>query len=410
MPRRSGSVVGLVALAAAGCALPGGLGAGRPVGDPGVVRAGFESSAVPVTPGPGPEAIRCLAARHSTAANLLELRRRAVESDPPRRLDRGAGPVWVLRRELLELAALEARNRSAGAALELYHQLAGVEARRELLRLGIADADAALAKAGAIKGSGLAPGRVDEEALRRRRLDLDHDGLELRLARDRLRGELQGLVRLDPGTWPIPPTPASVGPGPAIDPRAAVAVGLARRPDLRLLRRLRSSLDAGALPAARLVLARADPLLAAGPARSLCRLGRGDGAELGAVRRQLDLLLADREQAAAGEIARAAGAVQVRSAQVEVARGQVRSWEADVERAEGRERRGIASFAAALPARAGLLKAREALVGREVDREVAGVLLTKAQGLMAKGCGGCGPAQPPAPAPAPAPPPSMIRP
>ena len=387
MPVRGVMVAGVVALAASGCAHPGAVCAPRPpAADEGVIRAGFEPAAAPIAL--DPEACRCLAAGNATVANLLELRRRADEADPPRRPDRGAGPAWALRRELLHLDALEARNRSAGAALELYHQLAGVEARRERLRLGLADADAALAKAEAIKGRGLAPRRVDEEALRRRRLDLVDADLELAQARDRLRGELQGLIKLR-SEWTVPPLAESAGPETPIDPRAAVAIGLARRPELRLLRRLRACLDAEALPAARLVLARADPLLALGPIRPGCRLGWGRGAEdeLCTVRRQLDLLLADRERAVAEEVARSAGAVRARSAQVEVARAQVRSWEADVARAEARERQGLAPFVEALPARAGLLKAREALVGREVDRKVARARLAQAQGLLAEGCG-----------------------
>lgn len=366
MPRRSGRHIAAALIA---CLLPISGAGGR--------------EAVRVL---GPDDCEALAARNSTAATLLGRKRLEDAPRPSCLLGDRDEAARAVRGELLHLAALEARNRSAGAALELYHRLAGAEARRGLAARGIAEVDEALAQVAAIKGRGLAS-KVDEGALLRRRLEIEGDALDLDLARERLRGELATLLKLGPGPWALGPPTFAADEGPP-DPPSAIALGLACRPELRLLRLLRATLDAGTARAARLVLAEASPILAAGPpaARGLrAMLGHSRGLDdLGALRGQLGVFLADRERAVAEEITQAASAIRVRREQVEVARRLVESWESEVSRAEQRRARGLATFAEAISPRAGLLKARDALVGREVERDLARVRLRQAQGGLGR--------------------------
>ncbi len=342
-------------------------------------------TAAPRTLGPGDCA--ALAAAGSTAANLLDWRRLADAPGPSGRRGDRSDASRAIRAELEGLAALEARNRSAGAALELYHRLAGVEARLGLLRRGIVEVDAAIAEVERIRARGLAA-KVDEAALRRRRRELEGEDLELALARSNLRGSLQTLGKFGPEPWTLAPPPIAeaLELSPAADPAAAVARGLARRPESRLLRLALRTLDSGTAPVARLLLASSDPIAGGTPRGRLglraIRAHSAPDPDLCVLRRQLELYTADRERAVAEEIAQAVRTVRVRFAEVDLARKQVQSWDDEVARVEERTRQGLASFAEALPARAGLLKATEALIAREVDRDVALAKLRQAQGVL----------------------------
>ncbi len=331
--------------------------------------------------------------RNSTAANLLELKRLELltgGSGSSHRCREHAESLPGLEDELLFLAAREARNRSAGEGLELFYRLAGAEAKRCPLRQGIAEADDALAKLEQAKRRGLPP-PVDEGDLRHRRLALLDNELELQLGLGQLNAALRTLIEPPPGDpgriiRPIAPGPS----GEALPDEAnAVAIGLARRPELLALRRLQQALDAETLPAARRALASADPLLGIEPPRSHTRGFRrrkNDESDLAEVRDQLASYAAARERTIAEEIAQAVRNVRARRQQVEVARRQVASWSAEVEKAQARAAQGLASFALALPAKAGLLQARQAQVEHEVAWNVALVKLKQAQGLLADEC------------------------
>ena len=336
---------------------------------------------------------QCLCARNSTAANLLELKRRELltgGSGSSHRCREHAVSLPGLEDELLFLAAREARNRSAGEGLELFYRLAGAEAKRCPLRQGIAEVDDALAKLEQAKRRGLPP-PVDEADLRRRRLALLDDELELQLGLGQLNAALRTLIEPPPGDPGRIIRPVAPGPsGEALPDEAnAVAIGLARRPELLALRRLQQALDVETLPAARRALASADPLLGIEPPRPHSRglrRRKDDESDLAEVRDQLASYAAARERTIAEEIAQAVRNVRARRQQVEVARRQVASWSAEVEKAQARTAQGLASFAVALPAKAGLLQARQAQVEHEVAWNVALVKLKQAQGLLADEC------------------------
>jgi hypothetical protein len=206
------------------------------------------------------------AAHSATAANRLELK--AMEIDTAAARGRPACGsrcgLAALRSEIARLAGWEARSRSAGAARELFYKLAAVEARRALLERGRREIDDDLAKVEGARQRVLAL-TVSDGDLKRYQLTLAGNALELQMTRDELDTRLQTLLQLGPGDAGRPIRPVAV-PGShdePVDEANALAVGLAHRPALILLRRLQQTLSTETLPAVHEVLVAAHALLGA---------------------------------------------------------------------------------------------------------------------------------------------------
>ena len=173
------------------------------------------------------------AVRSATAANLLELK--AMEIDTAAARGRPAcGPgcgLAALRSEIARLAEWEARNRAAGAALELFYKLAAVDARCALLERSRREIDDDLAKVERARQRGLAL-TVSDGDLTRHQLTLASDALELQMTRDALDTRLQTLLQLGPGDAgrPIRPVAVPETHDEPVDEANALAVGLATGP------------------------------------------------------------------------------------------------------------------------------------------------------------------------------------
>lgn len=329
------------------------------------------------------ETCRRRAASNSVLANLLDGERRAIAaaacSDPC-----GA----ALRSDLLALRARDERNRSAGAALELFHRLAEAEAGRDAVRRNLRHVDQALDDIDALRKKGLPVG-VDATSLQRQRIELRERGEETARSLVALNLQLARLVDLDADAaaaiWPTVDWRAEYR---DIDIDEAVARGLAERADLALLRRLDGSPSAAALPAARGTLMQVDPMLGQPnvPAGRLARmLGNQDDAAEAAIRRgQIRLLLADRERAAADEIRQAVTDVDSRYRDVALAKDMLASWNGRLRDVREQRAAGDVGPFVVQSVEGEAMRAEHEIVSAIVALRIADVRLRQAQGRLAE--------------------------
>ncbi len=351
---------------------------------------------------------QCLAARHSSAANLLDRERAELAAAHPGGeacgLQKFLPCHWDarahrLRQLILYYSAMEARNRSAGSALELFFRLAEAEAQSDLLDLTRADLADAIRRGEELQAKGF---RVpaDLATLRRQLIDAEAEHTRLQAGLVELNGRLKGLTGLedlppDEWLWPAVEHPVSYEP---VDVEAAVAVALANRPELLLLRALDQDLDAKTLPVVREYLHSLSGLLGSsgGPAKRLVSavealkaflLGRGGEKALRSG--QIRQLLAERERAVADEVRRAAALLHTKSRLAALSRERVLNQQAQVREAEDKAGRGAGSFLEVMSTRVEWYKARGQLTTDVMGWHTARAQLRMAQGLLAWEC--CGP-------------------
>lgn len=337
---------------------------------------------------------QCRAAAEATLANLFANERQSLGGQRGKLFgDR----LRRLQSTILCYSEAEARNQTAGAALELFYRLAEAEARAELLRESVAALDTALAKSRDLVRQKIMP-QVDYEELLRQRLDLQTDAIQLHQGIERLNAELKvllGVSACDGDEWRIAPVielPEAIA---AVDPAAALAVGVANRPALGLVRILPDVLTMDTLPAARMLLASYNALLGAeNPAKKLkvCAFldmlakalcGR---TELDKYRNQLQLLALEREQAVMKEIRLAAQAVNLARDRVALAQEVVRIRKDKLADVDAKAAKGIASFKDTTTVRLDWLKARSDLAKASSELLTARAKLREAQGLLGREC------------------------
>ncbi len=341
---------------------------------------------------------RCRAVRNAPVAGTLDAERRKLEeSSHPHCPHLPSEQARALRREMLLYTALEIRNRAAGQALEWYHDLAGAEARADLLAEGLAEARSVRDRAEDLLRRGLRL-PVDIEILRRQVIDARLEQALAEVALEQLNSRLRGLVAPD-----LAPTerlwPDLSGPEEIVvptDPEAAVAVGLAYRPELVLVRTVLKHLDRATLAEARLLLRSLNGLLGAEEpgasckcvavlARLLC-LAPSRTDEVEAAHEQLLAYLAQREREVAEEVRLAVAEARGRGPVVVLARERAHRWEVKVDDLKEKSERGMAVFAELATARQEWLKARGEVVKEWVAWRVAAVKVGLAQGVLPLGC------------------------
>ena len=317
-----------------------------------------------------------LAAAASNLANLLDQERDALS----RQSDAaclGPGPkraeLIALQQSILTQSALELRNESAGAALDLYVRLAEAEAKSEVVQASLTDIEGALARTRELRSKGL-KSPVDYETLHRQQLDLLSDQGQLQLQIEQLNTELSRLLGVDLCSgaahfWPAGPWD---GPAGAIDCEAAVAEGLAFRPELVLLGVVSQELNAATLSAAGQLLRSINGLLgmaehsprcpALAKVAELVLHDSGGAEELETRRGQVEHYRAERARVVANEIRQDVRSSGRRARLVALARERARSWEERVQEVEDERARGIASFAEVTTAKLEWLRARGKVV------------------------------------------------
>jgi hypothetical protein len=351
---------------------------------------------------------QCLAAKSSGLANLLtgEARSQSERQGPPSHGHMPSEKRAELFAAVLNYAADDVRNRSAGTALEAYYRLVEAEGKDDLLRASLKELDGLVGQVEDLVAKGLWPAN-DKETPPRLRSESRADQVKLRLQIAQLNEALAFLIGLKSGgdhchIWPterLCVRPAKV------DEEACVATALTYRADLNLLRALLAGLNARTLPVARQVLGGVSPLLSGaatprgpGAALLLAVLACLAGDEVDAVRRQVEDLLAERERQVVREVR---DAVRQVNAQAELigfalerdglARGKARAT-------QERERKGLPVGADLPKARLDANKAAGDLLHEVVDYNLALARLRQTEGLLWLEClSGHGP--PPVPGP-----------
>jgi outer membrane protein TolC len=339
---------------------------------------------------------------HASLANLLDRERAALADRPDRPAvlklfaSHGDERAHRLRLAVLGLAAREDRNRSAGAALELYFRLAEAEAQADLLDRTRADLADALRRSEDLFSKGFRV-PVDRTALRRQQLDAEADRTRLHAALVELNGRLKGLTGLedlppDDWLWPAVDGPPRFEP---VDADAAVSVALALRPELVLLRTVSRELDGKTLPVIRDYLKTLSGLLGHHPepakkleaafeaVRALLTAHAAERALRGG---QVQQLLAERERAVAEEVRRAAANLGTKARLAAISRDRVLNAEARRKEVDDQARRGTASYLEVLTANLEWYKARGQLVSDVAAWHTAAVQLRQAQGLLVLDC------------------------
>jgi len=343
-----------------------------------------------------PNQCQCLAVSGSSLANLFDRERCVVQASADGcrgRLDHGD----CVQLDVLNTAAQEARNRSAADALEHYYHLAEYETKLDLVAGGVTDTDGLLADIGRMRQQGmLIP--LDETQFARERITLVDQRVQLEAGIERVNGQLWpmlGIERPSPAARIWPATDLVVDTRP-IDVEAAVQEAMAGRPELAMLRRLRSSLDTDSLPAAREAMSQVNALLGnqSEPPCLLSPLGlRTALAKRQAAERELEqrrCQLAEyqrlREQQIADQVRQAAANVETRLRQIALAKEVDAQWDARIEYLSGRSTTGGATFAEVAVARLNSQKANADLIGHVAEWKIALVRLKEAQGLLAAEC------------------------
>jgi hypothetical protein len=351
-----------------------------------------EREAVPSYRRLGHQECQCLAAQNSSLGNLLDQKAASLVNSTV-----DDARLATVQGEMAHDAALAARNRTVGSALELFYRLAESEGRHDLLKRSLAEIDDALSSGEEMKAKGMQLGD-DFEILRRRRVTALQADIELELALGELNGGLKHLLSLGPDAepWRIwPDADWKVGPE-DLNAAAAVAVGLERRPELVLLRRLCASMSTETASTVRTILGQADALLGLSSEGKLTTwkilmtlLGgpeAGDD-EVEVLCRQLQAFRIEREKGVAEEIREAVLTVGAKLRQVAAAREEVQGWERRLDELKAKAEQGMSTFPERTTTELRRIEAEGSLLEQVVAWNIARVKLAQAQGLLADRCG-----------------------
>jgi hypothetical protein len=328
----------------------------------------------------------CLAARASTLGNLLDQKAQAsskrMDGCPLRgeKASERSGTV-------LQHAADEARNRSAGDAMEAFYRLIEVEGRLPFLILGLKEVSESLKRAEELQAKGLPP-PVEISAVRKQLISLRDDEVNLRIAILQLNARLKVLLGLpcgDYSLWPL--ADLKVVPEER-DIDKAVDYGLHHRPDLAFLQALADGLDAQSLAVASQALGAVNPLLSE---TSSCPclaslLACLDVRKTLSAKRQVQTLLAERKRQAAEEIRQAVGLVVYRVRLVILTQQEVENEEWRIKELEEKKAKGLDVEGELTTARLNLYKAQGERLHKVVEWKIARARLRQAQGRLLEEC------------------------
>ena len=299
---------------------------------------------------------------------------------------------WTVAADL----AREARNRTAGGALELYYRLQEAELLADVLDRSLAEIDALVRAADLLAAGGFSEA-PEAFTLRKTQLDLRAEQLALRAGIRRLNTELKPLIGLADADANLLPADGVQVATDALDARAAVARAVAGRGDLQAIRALQTGLDKQTVDAVRQAIAGLLPPLGAitaaantfapGVQKLLPFLEKTDVAK---VRRQLQLFQEDREREVAKEVTEAVDDYHSQRERLTVSRRRVAVEAARVADLTVKRDNG-------LPVEADLRKARLDALAAEREQlkdayawKRADVTIRKLLGVLCDGDGPCG--------------------
>jgi len=367
----------------------------QPAGPPAGPRTSFSYQTL------APQLCQCLAVQHAPTADGLDSQRRKLEEQDKKACCLGghkSEKQRAFQESMLLYTALEVRDQAAGTTLQWYYQLAGDEAKADLLNASLGKGRDTLQRAERLKKQGIRlPAPLEE--YQRQIVALELQQAQNQLDIEQLNGKLRQALEFDPGPggrfWPDPSTP--VGTENISDVESAVHLGLAQRPHLLLLRAMIADLDKETLASARTLLGSISPLLGMASPKSNCKLltilGKvlhiqpGQKAEVEAVRAQLKDYLRERERAVTSEIREAVYEVGARRELIILAHRVAGHWDERIKELEKKQRQGMPVFADLTSAYMEWYKARGEVAKEFLGWKIAAVKVKQAQGILPAECG-----------------------
>jgi hypothetical protein len=339
-----------------------------------------------------PNECQCMAVNTAAGATLHTQEAELAERSRHNLLKGDAGPK--LRRDVLVYTSLELQNRAAGTALETYYHIAEAEGKSEIVDLALVQLSDAVSETRRMTTQKLKP-PVGLDVWERQLSTSQGDKLQTQLTIDQLNSELRGLLRPSDGCerWRVWNPEAYEVADTAIDVEAAVCDGLARRPELLMLRLLSRDLTPATLPEVRDAVRAIQPMLGAmkcpvisAKLPALLAFDLAARNELEVRRRQIEEYTHERENAVAEDIREAASSLRYRAKIAALAMERERSWQERVRDAKSRQQQGLSSFAEVAQTNLDWLKARADVVQEVMAWEIARVKLKQAQGLLVAEC------------------------
>lgn len=348
-----------------------------------------------------PGLCQCLAAKHAPLADGFDSQRRQLEQQRAKAfcLKRDKSDKQrAFQESMLLYSALEIRDQAAGTALDWYYQLAGAEAKTDLLNLSLKRGRDTLQRAERLKKLGIALPTPLEE-YQRQLVELQLEQARNQLTIEQLNSKLRLAMGYEStNAWRLEPDPSvPLGSEAVADVESAVRLGLSQRPQLLLLRAMLADLDRDTLGSARSFLQTLNPLLAMSKPKSSCKmltmLGKmlhvqpGVDDEVERVRAQLQDFLRERERTVATEIREAVYEVRARREAVLLAREVAERGEEHIRDLEKQHAEGIRGVTELSKRYMESYKARGEVVKEFLGWKIAAVKLKQAQGILPAECG-----------------------
>ncbi len=357
-----------------------------------------------------PQVCQCLSVKHAPLADGFDSQRRQLEEQQAKASCRKGCKAEKRQKQLayqqamLLYSALESRDQAAGAALEWYYQLAGAEAKADLLDLSLERGRNTLGRIEKLKGAGI-PLPAPIEEYQRQIVDLQLQQGQNQLTIEQLNSKLRLAMGFGfKQTWRIWPDPGMPLGAPSEAPisleqdaEAAVQLGLHQRPQLRLMRYMIAHLDRDTLGSARVLLQTINPLLAMSSPASNCKMlmilakilhiQPGQEHELERVRAQLCGYLHERERTVEAEVRAAFYEIGARRETILRARQAADSWQDRIRDLEKQQSEGLKGPLGLASAYLEWYKTRGEVVNEFLRWKIAIVKLKQAQGILPAECG-----------------------
>lgn len=337
-----------------------------------------------------PHETQCRAAEKSGTAEMMEKEYQALDDQGC--LKRNSKST-EMKRTILRHSSVEARNIAAGTALELYYRLAEFEAKADLLRDSLAIAADALADLRKAKEQGINVS-TELEKLSKQQWEVGADLTRAQLGIQQINGELGRLLNwhnlsLCGYLWPV----CSFAMVESCDnPEEAVALGMAHRAQLTLIRAVRDDVDAKTLSAILLVLRSYNGFLGMSRSESFisfmgATLAPGKRMEAEKRRQQMDEILHEQEYVVAQEIRLAIHTIRAKTQLVGLAREKINLAQTKLKDLQEKKERGLASNLDISAQKLALVQAQGELIQEVMAWHTARAKLKQAQGLLAFECG-----------------------
>jgi hypothetical protein len=349
-----------------------------------------------------PAQCQCLAAQNAPAADSFDRQRQKLQEQRENAgclcQNRKSENQNAFQEGMLLYSSLELRDQFAGQAMEWFYQLAGAEAKADLLDTSLVRARDTLTRMEDLKKRGIRlPAPVEE--YQRQIIDLQLQQAQNQLVIEQLNSKLRQALAFDPGHawrfWPDAGVP--LGTESIADVEAAVQTGLAQRPQLLLLRHMIANLDKNTIASARYFLSSISPILGmATPAKGckvLTLLGKVTHVQPGldedaeSIRAQLIDYLKERERVVAAEVREAAYEVRARRELTILARETTSRWQDRIKDLEKQRGQGMPVFGELTTAYMEWYKARGEVVTEFLGWKIAALKVKQAQGILPAECG-----------------------